>query len=113
MDGDVDPGTGNNWYTWNTSNLSGQRNDNGNQTDNWMNVLGVVWNCWPYFIMALASTSRLDIQLDVAAQHPVLANKYLICLMGSAAIWALVYMVSVCDGVGAWRTGMAAAAAIL
>jgi 1,3-beta-glucan synthase len=33
--GDVDPGTGTNWYTWNREQLAKMRNDDGNVTDAW------------------------------------------------------------------------------
>ena len=34
------------------------RNDNGNNTDNGMNVLAIFMSTFPYLIMALASVSR-------------------------------------------------------
>lgn len=70
------------------------RNDAGNNTDNWLNIIGIGISCTPYLLMALGAASRMNICLDIHAslRHPVLCNGYVIFLMASAAIWFLVYM---------------------
>lgn len=88
MDGDVDFNTGTNWYTWNTSQLEKIRNDNGNNTDNWLNILGIFTGCLPYILMAIAAASRVNITLDALNTTP-LANGYLVFLLGTAGILLL------------------------
>lgn len=88
MEGDVDHVTGSNWYTWNTATLEKIRNDNGNNTDNWMNNVFIFISTMPYLLMALAAASRLDHAIKIKSlsdNHP-LANGYLVFFMGTVAV---------------------------
>lgn len=87
MDGDVDFTTGSNWYTWNSAMLEKIRNDNGNNTDQWMNNVFIFVSCTPFFLMALSSASRLEhIKLKSLPSGSPLANTWIIFMFGTAAI---------------------------
>lgn len=93
MHGDVDLGTGSNWFTWNNAQLEKLRNDGGNNTDNWLNVVGTALSCAPYLIIALAAASRLDIVIKAAARyHPIFGNRYFIFLCATVVIWLVVQL---------------------
>ncbi|PNH06649.1 Ankyrin repeat domain-containing protein [Tetrabaena socialis] len=91
MHGDVDMMTGSNWYTWNNGCLEKLRNDNGNNTDNWVNVLTTGVGCLPYILLAVAAASRLDIVMPAAARfHPLFKNQIVVFIMATLAIWVFV-----------------------
>ncbi len=52
-------------YTWNTVQLEKIRNDGGNNTDEWLNIVGVIISTTPYVLMALGAASRIEVCLDV------------------------------------------------
>jgi hypothetical protein len=41
------------------------RNDSGNNTDSWMNVIRAVFSTTPYWLMALGASTRIDICLEI------------------------------------------------
>ncbi|KAG1659988.1 hypothetical protein FOA52_009662 [Chlamydomonas sp. UWO 241] len=90
MDGDIDFTTGTNWHTWNTMQLEKVRNDGGNNTDNWMNVVWAAISTLPYVLMALAAASRLDIRVNVVSSSSPLANGYIVFAISSAMMAATV-----------------------
>ncbi len=99
MDGDVDYTTGSNWYTWNTVQLEKIRNDGGNNTDEWLNIMGAFLSTAPYVFMALGSASRIDICLDKfgwydpkTGTYSPMCNRYVVFLIATAAIWLLTYV---------------------
>lgn len=69
------------------------RNDSGNGTDNWLNVVATAIACFPYLLVALASASRLEINIkQAAAFHPIFGNQYMIFIFASFVIWVLVQL---------------------
>ncbi|KXZ43170.1 hypothetical protein GPECTOR_99g805 [Gonium pectorale] len=92
LSGDMDVGTGTNWYTWNREQLSKPRNDDGNVTDSWRNALReVVGTCVPYGLLVLAMVSRIEFRIDHVA---VLENPYLEFLLATALLWTLALSIS-------------------
>lgn len=93
MHGDVDTMTGSNWYTWNAGQLEKLRNDNGNNTDEWMNLVYTILGCLPYILLAITAASRLDIVMPAAARfHPVFKSQIMVFIMATVAIWIFVYV---------------------
>jgi 1,3-beta-glucan synthase len=50
------------------------RNDNGNNTDNGMNIFWTLCCTLPYLIMALAAASRIDIHATASSANSPLRN---------------------------------------
>ncbi|GLI62082.1 hypothetical protein VaNZ11_004642 [Volvox africanus] len=90
MHGDVDPGTGTNWYTWNSGMLEKMRNDNGNNTDNWVNIAFVGVGCLPYILLTVCAASRLRIVAPSAAK--VLHSQVMVFLIATVSIWIFVHV---------------------
>ncbi|GIL75226.1 hypothetical protein Vretimale_7896 [Volvox reticuliferus] len=93
MHGDVDPGTGTNWYTWNSGMLEKMRNDNGNNTDNWVNIAFVGVGCLPYILLTVCAASRLDIVMPAAAAfHPIFKSQIFVFIVATVSIWIFVHV---------------------
>jgi 1,3-beta-glucan synthase len=90
MGGDIDFITGTNWYTWNIATLEKIRNDNGNNTDNWMNNLGIFFSGWPYLLMALGSVSRLNIRGTAFSINSAMANPFIVFFIGSGIFFSVI-----------------------
>eukprot|EP00198_Chlamydomonas_reinhardtii_P003824 XP_001693160.1 glycosyl transferase [Chlamydomonas reinhardtii] len=85
--GDMDSGTGTNWYTWNREQLSKLRNDDGNVTDAWRNGFReVLGTCLPYTLLVLAMVSKLNFKISEVA---VLQNPYMEFVLATALLWAV------------------------
>lgn len=50
----------------------------------------MLFHVHPQVLLSLAAASQIDIRLDVAVYHPILANPYLIFAMATAALFAAV-----------------------
>ncbi|KAJ9527498.1 hypothetical protein QJQ45_025772 [Haematococcus lacustris] len=86
--GEVDPGTGTSWHTWNRKQLSRLRNDRGHQTSHWGNViLAVITQCSPLLLLTLAAVSRLDVSITVGPS--LLRSPYLTFIIFTLIIWLL------------------------
>ncbi|KAG2442264.1 hypothetical protein HXX76_002351 [Chlamydomonas incerta] len=83
--GDMDSGTGTNWYTWNREQLSKLRNDDGNVTDAWRNGFReVLGTCLPYALLVLAMVSKIRFKIS---EVPVLQNPYMEFVLATALLW--------------------------
>ncbi len=92
MSGDIDSTTGTNWHTWNTATLEKIRNDNGNNTDNWMNLTLIFVSGWPYLLMALGAVSRMSIRAAAFGPNSVMSSPYVIFLIGSGSLLFLIIL---------------------
>ncbi|GIL92522.1 hypothetical protein Vretifemale_20040, partial [Volvox reticuliferus] len=92
LGGDVDGGTGTNWFTWNREQLSKPRNDDGNVTDAWRNAFReIVGTCLPYLLLVLATVSSISFRIDGGK---LLDSPYIEFLMATALLWAVVLSLS-------------------
>ncbi len=81
LSGDVDAGTGSNWYTWNREQLAKARNDDGNVTDAWRNSWReVVGSCLPYGLLCLAMMSKVDFSVAVSREEKHVQLEYYMLL---------------------------------
>ncbi|KAG2500666.1 hypothetical protein HYH03_001432 [Edaphochlamys debaryana] len=93
MHGDVDVMTGTNWYTWNAGQLEKARNDSGNNTDQFMNLVSTIVSCLPYILLCICAASRLDIYMPAAAAYSsVFRSQIVVFLIATVSIWIFVYM---------------------
>ncbi|GLI69231.1 hypothetical protein VaNZ11_013721 [Volvox africanus] len=92
LGGDVDGGTGTNWFTWNREQLAKPRNDDGNVTDAWRNAFReIVGTCLPYLLLVLATVSRIGFRIDGGK---LLDSPYIEFLVATALLWAVVLSLS-------------------
>ncbi|GIL51750.1 hypothetical protein Vafri_7680 [Volvox africanus] len=92
LGGDVDGGTGTNWFTWNREQLAKPRNDDGNVTDAWRNAFReIMGTCLPYLLLVLATVSRIGFRIDGGK---LLDSPYIEFLVATALLWAVVLSLS-------------------
>lgn len=74
--------------------LEKMRNDGGNNTDEWVNVMVVFVGCLPYILLAIAAASRLDIVMPAAvnATNGVLRSQIIVFIIATLAIWIVVHI---------------------
>lgn len=91
LGGEVDPETKLTWHAWNSKQLARVRNDRGNQTDHWMNVFwGLLTQVSPLFLLALATVSRLDLQVNVAPKP--FDSPYIVFIVATLLLWGAAYV---------------------
>ncbi|GAX79705.1 hypothetical protein CEUSTIGMA_g7146.t1 [Chlamydomonas eustigma] len=88
--GEVDPGTGTSWYTWNKKQLEKIRNDHCDQPSRWLAVLpAMLVKCGPLILLTFSAVSRLTIEVDLPGPS-LLHTQYTAFILFTSIIWALV-----------------------